>query len=220
MTILEIRSIGVSAGGKPLLHDVNLSLGTGEIVALTGPSGSGKTSLLRVICGLDDTSAGTVLLRDRPPQDWPTFRRDVLLVAQKPAVFDLTVEESLRRPFAYRANRSQVPFPEKQARLLLVRLGLGESGIWTQNANTLSVGQQQRLCLIRALLLEPVVLLLDEPTSALDAESVSSVEGLLRQEVRRREMAALVVTHNMRQAETWCDRIFDLTPFRVDKGGD
>ena len=132
------------------------------------------------------------------------FRRKVVLVSQKPALLALTVEDNLRRPFLYKAA-AQMPFPAEAARQLLGEMGVGES-CWEQDALTLSVGQQQRVSLIRALLLEPPVLCLDEPTSALDPDSAGRVQALISRLAAERGLAALIVTHSPEQAENWCTR--------------
>ena len=206
--LLGVRNLSVSAGGQTLLCGIHFELGAGELVALTGPSGIGKTTLLRALCGLDDPTGGEVKLLNQTPQEWgyPNFRRRVLLVDQRPILFDDTLEANLRRPFLYRSAREE--FPHARAVELLERVGLGAQRL-TQNARSLSVGQQQRASLVRALLLEPNVFLLDEPTSALDGEAVSEVENLIRQELQRRGAAGLVVTHSRAQAARWCDRALD-----------
>ena len=202
--LLEANDLTVTAAGTPLHSHLSFALEPGELVAVTGPSGSGKTTLLRTVCGLQDAAAGEILLQGRSPGawGWPQFRRKLVLVSQKPILPAMTVEDNLRRPFTYRA--ADAPFPEQMARDLLDELGVGAS-CWTQDAQTLSVGQQQRVSLIRALLLEPLALCLDEPTSALDPVSAGLVQALLSR-LAGRGLAALVVTHSPQQAQQWCSR--------------
>ena len=204
MPLLELRDVSIAAGGKTLLNNVNLQLHRGEIVALCGPSGLGKTTLLRATAGLDDATGGAVFLEDKTPAEWtyPLFRRHVILVEQRPVVFDNSIEENLRRPFQYRSAEAE--FSEERARDLTARLQLPND--WQQNARTLSQGQQQRLGLVRALLLRPKVLLLDEPTSALDTEAAQIVETLLREEAKN-GLAMLIVTHDRAQAARLCNRL-------------
>lgn len=202
------------AAQVPLLEGISLELAPGELVALTGPSGSGKTTLLRAIAGLIDPAKGQVLLRGHTPPHygWSAYRRQVVLVQQRPILIEGTVEENLRLPFSYKVSRT--PYPEQRARELLEQLGVGAQRL-DQNASSLSLGQQQRVSLIRAMLVEPTVLLLDEPTSALDPDSVALVEQFVREETTRRQMGALIVTHLRERASLWCDRIFELDPYVV-----
>ncbi len=204
--LLEARTLTITAAGAPLHLAISFELWPGELVAVTGPSGAGKTTLLRTVCGLQDPAAGSVLLegKDAETWGWPLFRRKVVLVSQKPILLALTVAENLRRPFAYK-SAGQAMFPEPMARRLLDELGVG-AGCWDQDAQTLSVGQQQRVSLIRGLLLEPLVLCLDEPTSALDPDSSLRVQSLISRLAAERGLAALIVTHSPEQAAHWCSR--------------
>lgn len=204
--LLELRDLTITAAGTPLHSQISFTVQPGELAAVTGPSGAGKTTLLRTVCGLQDPAAGAVLLEGKNGDiwGWPLFRRKVVLVSQKPALFALTVEDNLRRPFLYK-SAAQTPFPAEAARQLLDELGVG-TGCWEQDAQTLSVGQQQRVSLIRALLLEPLVLCLDEPTSALDPDSAMCVQTLISRLAAERGLAALIVTHSPEQAEHWCTR--------------
>ena len=209
---LRLESVTVSAGGSTLLVGLSLDLPAGERLALNGPSGCGKTTLLRGVAGLIDPAAGRVLLGGRGPEDrgWPAWRRRVVLLAQKPVVQPGSVESNLRLPFGFR-SAGRLKFPAEAARAMLDRLGVG-SGRWDQEASSLSVGQQQRLAMIRALLLDPAVLLLDEPTSALDPEALEAVEDLLAERCDV-GLACLVVTHDRPQIERWCHRRIDLGGF-------
>ncbi|HIJ66317.1 MAG TPA: ATP-binding cassette domain-containing protein, partial [Candidatus Hydrogenedentes bacterium] len=164
---LEVRNLAVGAAGGAILTGVNLTAAPGELVAVTGPSGCGKTTLLRTVAGLLDALSGTIHLDGHTPAafGWPQYRRRVVLVDQQPVLLDRSVEENLKRPFSYQSANGG--FPAARARTLLDRLGL-EPDRWDQRARALSVGQQQRVCLVRALLLAPALVLLDEPTSALD----------------------------------------------------
>jgi len=211
-TLLKLDRLAVACRGVRLLEGIDLHLQGGELTGLTGPSGCGKTTLLRAIAGLIDPLEGQVLYRGGPgrTEGWPVYRRQVVLVEQQPVVFDSTVKENLARPFRYRSAHGK-PFPDGPACQLLDRLGVGADRMG-QNARSLSVGQQQRVCLVRAILVEPEVLLLDEPTSALDEDVASEVETLLLEIVRREDRSALIVTHDRRQVERWCDRCLDLAP--------
>lgn len=211
--ILRLTGVAVVAGSRVLLTGLDLTLGAGELVAITGPSGSGKTSLLATINGLRP-GQGAVTLRGQQPAaiGWPIYRRQVALTPQTPVLIDGTVRDNLNRPFTF--GCAQAEFDAARARTRLDDLGLSEVDL-DADARTLSVGQQQRICLVRALLLEPAVLLLDEPTSALDRSSAWKVEDMVSLEVSRRGAAALIVTHDPDQAARWCQRTVDLEPYLI-----
>lgn len=217
--LLSINGLSVAAGGVTLFSGLDLKLGSGEMVAVCGPSGSGKTSMLRAVAGLSDPVGGTVLLRGRTPGEtgWPLYRRSVLFMDQRPVLIQGTVRDNLSLPFSYAAN-SEMEFPEDEAAALLETFGVSSARM-DQEARSLSQGQQQRVCLVRAFLIRPEVLLLDEPTSALDRDAVRSVETTLVEETRRRGLAALVVTHDSAQAERLCDRILNLSDYGASGEG-
>jgi putative ABC transport system ATP-binding protein len=185
-----------------------------ERVALTGPSGAGKTLTLRAIAGLIDPDSGDLFLHGQRPSElgWPAWRRRVVYVAQRPVMFEGTVTDNLERAFRYRAARGS--FGTERASELLRRLGLDDR--LEQAARSLSVGEQQRVALVRALLVDPDVLLLDEPTSALDPEATQNVEELLADGPDG--MAVVVVTHDATQAERLCDRCVALPVAPVRHG--
>ncbi len=193
------------------LHDaLDFELLAGERIGIVGASGVGKTTLLRTITGLQDAHSGAVTLGGKTPEEWgwPGFRRRVVMVSQRPTLTAGSAEENLRQPFGY-ASLRDLKFSRERAIGLMQRLRLKPEQL-EQPAMSLSVGEQQRLCLIRALLLEPLVVCLDEPTSALDPEAALAVESLIEEESSRNGLSALIVTHNSAQAERWCRRIIRL----------
>jgi putative ABC transport system ATP-binding protein len=213
--LLALRDLAVARDGAVLLRGLDLELEHGDFVAVLGPSGSGKSTLLLAIAGLIDPAAGAVLLDGKSPQDWgyPAFRRRVVYVPQKPALLDTTVRVNLERVFSYR-SAVEARFDSAEAEAMLERFHLPRTYLDKQ-AHDLSVGEQQRICLIRSLLIEPRVLLLDEPTSALDVENREFAEQLLREAAREHDVAALVVTHDRQQAERLCSRIVEMEAYRA-----
>lgn len=206
--LFSARGLRVEIGGREIVRDLDFSLEPGELLAISGPSGCGKTTLLRALCGLIPAK-GEIRLEGLSPAEigWPRFRRSVTLVSQIPVLVGETVLKSLERAFRYHA--AEKPFPLDRAIELLGRLGLAE-GCLAEPAEALSVGQKQRVCLARALLIRPRVLLLDEPTSTLDQESRSAVEAMVRLEAGQTGLSAVVVTHDHEQAQRLCGRKIEL----------
>lgn len=164
------------ASGRLILDNANLDVPGGAFVLLTGPSGAGKSTLLRLFCRLEEPQAGAVLLRGHPVSELPPplLRRRVAYLQQSPTVMPGTVRENLLLPFSFKSAAGAAPPDDAALSALLARLAAADIPL-SQEAATLSVGQRQRLCLARALLTKPEILLLDEPVSALDAESARAV---------------------------------------------
>ncbi len=211
MPLLATDNISIAAAGRVLVSGLTFSVEGGETLRLSGPSGCGKTTLLRALAQLVDVRVGDLRLGGSSPAElgYPTWRARVSLLQQQPAFHDEPVADALARPFQFatRAGRRYLP---DEAVLLLRRLGLAES-VLEQHARSLSVGQQQRVALVRGLLVQPAVLLLDEPTSALDDASTTAVVELL-QERAAGGLAIIVVTHDLR-LNALCDRTLDLSLF-------
>ncbi len=210
--LLQLSGLTVAVGGRELFSGMDLELAAGSLVAISGPSGCGKSTFLRTVNGLIDAPRGTVQLQNRTPAQigWPEFRRQVVLVEQQPVLLTASVEFNLMRPFTFQQTQTQ--YSASRARHLLDRLGMASVTL-SEPAQSLSVGQQQRLSLIRALLIDPKVVLLDEPTSALDARAAARVTELVTETAQQSGLAAIVVTHAPEQAQQWCDDLVDLTPF-------
>lgn len=211
--VLELQGVSVEAEGHCLLRDVSLTLERGELLALTGPSGCGKTTLLRSVAGIIDPAGGRVTFLGLSPGEhgWPAYRRRVVYVSQRPVMLETSIRENLARPFGYR-SAAGVSFPRQRAEELLESIGVGGERM-DQQARSLSVGQQLRVSFVRALLLDPAVLLLDEPASALDEESAGRLREQLEREVTTRGLSALLVTHDRSEASSWCHRHLDLKAY-------
>jgi UDP-glucose/iron transport system ATP-binding protein len=168
---------------------------------VVGPSGSGKSTLLRLLNRLADPDEGTVRFHGTDPLE---LRRRVGLVPQLPAPVPGSVADNVC--FGPRLHGREVD-PERPVRLA----GLDESFL-DRDASRLSVGEQQRVMLARALALEPEVLLLDEPTASLDAEATAAVEHALR---NLRDVSLVLVTHDSQQADRLTERAIQLREGRV-----
>ena len=198
---IEVRGLGYGVGGTEILAGVDALVPDGEVTAVVGPSGAGKSTLLRAINRLIEPSSGEVFLDGEPTGslDPLELRRRVGMVFQLPALFGASVGEAVLYG-ARLAGRSADP-----GRLLEV-VGLDPS-MARRDPHTLSVGQQQRVSVARALALEPEVLLLDEPTSALDEAAKRKIEDLVRDLNDRLGLTMVFVTHDLSQVERVADRV-------------
>ena len=189
-----------------------------NITAIIGPSGCGKSTLLRCFNKMNDLIEhtkvqGRIVIDGHnildPNIDLIFLRRKVGMVFQRPNVFDLSIYNNLR--FGLRIHRM---LNKKDEIMQAIQNGLEHVGLWQElkyklrkNARTLTLEQQQRLCIARVIILKPDVILLDEPCSALDPVSTLKIEDLLR--ALKQEYTLVIVTHNMQQAA----RVSDYTGF-------
>jgi putative ABC transport system ATP-binding protein len=198
----------VARDGRPVLRDLDLTLGEGA-TALLGPSGSGKSTLLRLLNRLADPDRGRVRFRgeDVRSLDVLDLRRRASMVPQLPAPLPGSVAENVRYGPRLRGQEVEVEPPLRMAGL--------DGSYADREASRLSVGEQQRVMLARALALEPEVLLLDEPTSALDERTREGVERTLSELAGQSGLSMVVVTHDRGQAERLTRRIVELEEGRV-----
>ena len=205
--LFELSDVSASRGGRQVLDDVSVTIRDGA-TALLGPSGSGKSSLLRLLNRLADPDAGTIEFEgeDVRALDVLDLRRRAVLVPQLPAPLPGSVADNVRYGPSLCGRDAQVES-------CLTRAGL-DAAYADRDASELSVGEQQRMMLARALALEPDVLLLDEPTSALDETARDGVERTLS-ELARAGVAMVLVTHDRSQAERIASEVIRLEDGRV-----
>ncbi len=210
--LLEACEVVVSrptdgGGRQTILRATTISAAAGEVLAVAGPSGSGKSTLLRLFNRLLEPDTGRVLLagEDVRTLDPPVLRARVTLVAQKPFLFAGTVRANL----AASAHLRKAAPPDTGGADMREILELCQvSEAWLdKDARKLSIGQQQRVCLARALAGPCQALLLDEPTSALDRLTSEQLALTFRQLAERRGLAIILVTHDLSLAERCADRI-------------
>jgi putative ABC transport system ATP-binding protein len=194
-------------GLRWLLHGVSLEVQAAGRLSIAGPSGSGKTLLLRALAVLDRLDDGEVRWQGRPVtrDRIPPFRKAVMYLHQRPALWDETVEAALRRPFTLAVHHGG-QFDRGRIVRLLQLLDRDESFLAKRTAD-LSGGEMQIAALLRAIQLDPTVLLLDEPTAALDSHTAATVEELLGGWVGNSsdERALVWVTHDAQQARRVAD---------------
>jgi phosphate transport system ATP-binding protein len=216
----KIETVGLNLhyGDFLALEDVNIRIPAQNITAIIGPSGCGKSTLLRCFNKMNDLIENTrveggIIIDEqdilRQGTDLISLRRKVGMVFQRPNVFDLSIYNNLR--FGLSIHRM---LNKKDEIIQAIQNGLEHVGLWQElkdklrkNARTLTLEQQQRLCIARVLILKPEIILLDEPCSALDPVSTLKIEDLLR--VLKQEYTLVIVTHNMQQAA----RVSDYTGF-------
>ncbi len=203
---------------RPLWEDVSFALYPGERLVVTGPSGAGKSSLLRSIVGLEERVSGSVWWRGEPvgEDNIRRFRHRVVYVHQSPVPIASRVSENL--DFASEIGREFDEFSadhldEDEQRQLLDEFGLANIE-WSRRFDELSVGEQQRVALVRCLSVQPDVLLLDEPTASLDDETARLVEDHIEDYIDGADdRAAIWVSHDSEQRERLDGRILDIGGF-------
>jgi putative ABC transport system ATP-binding protein len=217
--LLDARGLGRRHpnGEDWLLRDVSLTICPGERLAITGPSAAGKTLLLRALALLDRLDAGEILWGGKPiaPAEVPEFRRQVIYLHQRPALYEGTVEQNLRQPFSLRVHRGR----RFDRDWLVGRLdSVGRSADFLEHfTRDLSGGESQIVALLRALQLMPRILLLDEPTAALDPETAQAAEQLVADWLAEDAGRATVwVSHNLEQARRVADRTLRIVAGRLE----
>ena len=214
-TLLRIEHLKKEYPGATPLRDLNLTVNAGEVIAIIGPSGTGKSTLLRMINQLERVTSGKIFFGDEeitaPSSRIDHLRQNVGMIFQSFNLFShLTVVENIMAaPMSLLGLSKQDAYD--RAKRLLAKVGLSQKAL--SYPDELSGGQQQRIAIVRALAMEPKILLFDEPTSALDPTMVGEVEAVIRQ-VAESGVTMLIVTHDMDFARKISSRVLYL-----DEGG-
>lgn len=208
MALLQLKALKKSFGDQQILKGVNLTVQQGEVVVILGPSGCGKSTLLRCINGLEPIDGGEIILNGLgvlgKETKWNLARQSVGMVFQSYELFAhmSVIDNILLAPLkVQKRSRAEV---EKLADKLLKRIGLFDRK--KAYPRELSGGQKQRIAIVRALVMQPKVILLDEITAALDPEMVREVLEVVV-ELAKQGMTMLIVTHEMSFAQKVADRI-------------
>jgi lipopolysaccharide export system ATP-binding protein len=208
--ILRATGLRCRYGDVVALDGLDLSAGAGEIVGLLGPNGAGKSTTFRLLAGLELPTEGSVELGGRDVTRWPLHRRaraGLGYLPQGPSVLPrLTAADNVAIALEARGRRRGDAHP------LLAAAGLGQ--LSDRRAGTLSGGERRRVEIVRALALEPAVLLLDEPFSGVDPVHVDALQAAIRG-VRDRGVAVVLTDHAVREALPLCDRALLLDAGRV-----
>jgi phosphate transport system ATP-binding protein len=216
---IETKNLHVYYHNKDTLKDINIKIPAKQLTAVIGPSGCGKTTLLKSFNRLleiqDDVRVtGQIIvdgenILDHKPSEVPDIRKKMGLLSQKPYPLPMSIFENIAYGVRIHEKKS------KEELQKIVQQCLEETGLWNEvkdrlhdPASRLSLGQQQRLCLARAIAVKPEVLLCDEPTSALDPISAQQIEKLLLK--LKKDYTVILVTHTLRQAKRVADYIIFL----------
>lgn len=217
---IVLSNISKNFGEFSALHDIDLEIPEGELVALLGPSGCGKTTLLRIIAGLEQTDKGQVLLNGEDKTKQHVSQRGIGFVFQHYALFrHMTVFDNVAfgirvKDKKVRPNETEIA-KKTHALLELVQLD------WLHNRfpDQLSGGQRQRIALARALAVEPSVLLLDEPFGALDASVRKDLRQWLRNLHHELNVTSIFVTHDQEEAMEVASQVVVLNKGRIEQQG-
>lgn len=206
--IIKVENMTKSFGKDVVLKDINTEIYKGDIIAIIGPSGCGKSTFIRTLNLLEQPTAGAVYVHDiditEKKVDINKIRQKVGMVFQHFNLFpNLTILDNITLAPVKTGQMSQGE-AEKKAKVLLERVGLLDKA--KAYPDTLSGGQKQRIAIVRALAMNPEILLFDEPTSALDPEMVGEVLALMK-DLAKDGMTMVVVTHEMGFAREVANRV-------------
>ncbi len=206
--LIEVEHLAKSFGDNEVLKDISLTVRKGEVISILGPSGCGKSTFIRTLVGLEKADGGEIHLDGEnilaPGVDINRVRQRIGMVFQSFNLFPhMTVKQNIMLAPVKLGLMTEAEASAK-ADELLARIGLSDKA--DQHPSRLSGGQQQRIAIIRALAMNPEVMLFDEPTSALDPEMVGEVLSLIRT-LADSGMTMLIVTHEMGFAKEVSDRV-------------
>ncbi|CCO25505.1 ABC transporter ATP-binding protein [Maridesulfovibrio hydrothermalis] len=195
MPVLEFKDVTFHWPGGKGLSEVSFAVPAGQFVLISGSSGAGKSTLLRLAVRLEEIQQGEILLQGQPLDSFypPALRTRIGFVQQMPVILPGSVRDNLLMPFTLQSRTDSTIPSDEILTGWMERLALTDVAL-DDEAGDLSVGQRQRLCLIRSVLPRPVVICFDEPTSSLDRESRERVERIA-EELAAEGIAVLMVNH-------------------------
>ena len=212
--MLELLKVDKTFGQVEAVRGVSLKLAPGQFLSLLGPSGCGKTTTLRIIAGFEQPTSGRVLLAGRDLTHVPARRRNIGMVFQSYALFPhLTSAENV----AFGLDMRRVPRAERDTRVVRALEIVRMQGLGDRLPKNMSGGQQQRIALARALVIEPDLLLLDEPLSALDLKLREEMRDEIHRIVRSLGITTVFVTHDQGEALVLSDLVAVMNAGRVEQ---
>ncbi|MBD1916666.1 MULTISPECIES: ATP-binding cassette domain-containing protein [Cyanophyceae] len=211
--LLSVENLARQLSERWLWRGVSFKLMAGDCVGLVAPSGAGKTLLMRNLALLDPIQQGEVRFEDKTPSEWglPAYRSRVMVVPQRAIALDGTVQDNLEQVFDL-GIYSDRRFDPTIIQTWLQKLGRNPEFLNLQGSR-LSGGEAQILALLRALQLDPQVLLLDEPTASLDGATMAQVEALLHDWLQHSNRACLLTSHDTEQIRRVTHRQLNLGEF-------
>ncbi|HEY3941144.1 MAG TPA: ABC transporter ATP-binding protein [Acidimicrobiales bacterium] len=215
---LELEGIGVSLGGRPILHDVRFGVAPGEVTGLIGSNGAGKTTIFRVVLGLLAPTSGRVLVDGRPR---PRRNRSVGYVPQKVSLDpDMPLRSRDLVALGLDGHRLGISFPSRRRRELVDEMlaAVDATRFAESRVGSLSGGEQQRVLIAHALIGRPKLLLLDEPLANLDIRSEQEVVALLARIAQEHDLAVLISAHDLNPLLPVVDRVVYVADGRVASG--
>jgi ABC-type sugar transport system ATPase subunit len=216
MATLTLRGVRKTFDKTHVLHGIDLDVPEGAFVVFVGPSGCGKSTLLRLICGLDEVTAGTIVIDGEVVNDVPPARRGIAMVFQSYALYPhMTVAQNM----GYALRLAGTPASEIEARVAKAAGVLRLDALLQRKPRQLSGGQRQRVAIGRAIVREPRIFLFDEPLSNLDAALRVDMRGEIARLKARLGTTMVYVTHDQTEAMTLADMIVVMNAGRVEQVG-
>jgi len=216
MSHIEIQNVQKFYDSVQVLPPLSLEVAEGEFLVLVGPSGCGKSTLLRMVAGLEDISAGEILLSGRVVNDETPFERDVAMVFQNYALYP---HMTVRKNMGFSLRLSGLNRADVQERVSWAAALLGLEELLDRYPRQLSGGQRQRVAMGRAIVRKPSIFLFDEPLSNLDAKLRVQMRNEIRKMHRLTRTTTIYVTHDQVEAMTLADRVVVMRAGKIEQVG-